>query len=90
MVVVVVVSCQVESTWMGFGNSFGFVMRGLCAHAVRGENPPGNVNSKCSNVIVASCVVGGGPTLPTLPLPEWKNTAKQRRNHPSLYSHNGW
>ena len=36
-----------------------------------------------------SCVVGVGPTLPTLPLPEWKNTAKQRRNHPSLYSHNG-
>ncbi len=33
-IVVVVVSCQVESTWMGVGNSFGFVMRGLCAHAV--------------------------------------------------------
>ena len=67
---------------MGVGNSFGFVMRGLCAHAVRGENPPGNVNSKCSYVIVASCVVGAGPTLPTLPLPEWKNNCQAEKKPP--------
>ena len=54
-----------------FVNSFGVVMRGCCAHAVRGKNPPGSVNVRCSNVIVATDVVGAGPTLPTLALSQW-------------------
>ena len=67
VVVVVVVVYQVES-FLGSWVPFSFNREAMCPPF--GVHPSGSVITIYSDVVVASCVVWAGPTLPTLPLSE--------------------
>ena len=60
---------QAES-YLGSWVPFSFNREAMCPPF--GVHPSGSVNSVYSDVVVASCVVWAGPTLPTLPLSEWE------------------
>ena len=60
---------QAES-YLGSWVPFSFNREAMCPPF--GVHPSGSVNSVYSDVVVASCVVWVGPTLPTLPLSEWE------------------